>query len=160
MTTKFMSWKWILKKDDFSQWYQEGERATQEACAPVVASLQSENGMSCPGLNCDNPCPMFVGGKDAEAQIQDHTQENAQSTQDEQHILNHLRTSPSLVHAFSMSSAVSANAGKADEKSTGSKTQADSIDGFRPLDAQVTSCFPSFCNFLQGPQEVQEFKKY
>ena len=125
--TKFMSWKWIVKTDDFAHWYNEGAEATQAACAPVAASaVNARNAITCPTQpDCGQPCPTWLGGQDAEAQLPpDYTQQTAPT--EEQHILNHLRTSPSLVRAFSTQSAVPA---KADEGSTGSKTQADSIDG-------------------------------
>ena len=133
-----------MKTDDFVHWYKVTEKATEDACAgirpapapePTVTDESADTTTAGGGYEACDPCPSFMarfGAKDAESQMPLETDEaNVQSDgidQNEQLILNHLRSNPSLVEpAFSVSSM---NGGKrGDQPSTGSKTQNESFDG-------------------------------
>mmetsp|Transcript_17261 Transcript_17261/g.43067 ORF Transcript_17261/g.43067 Transcript_17261/m.43067 type:complete len:600 (+) Transcript_17261:136-1935(+) len=108
---KFFSWKWIVKTDDFAHWYTVSKSATEEACAGVKVPTMPQ--VDCNG--CPTHIPGFGRGKDAENPATDG---NAVQQEEEQLILNHLRSSPSLVQSSSMMSASVAKRG--DAGSTGS----------------------------------------
>jgi len=112
-----MSWKWIVKSHDFAHWYSVSKTATEEACAGIEAPKMPE-------IDC-NACPTHLPrfGKDPENPDAPADGSADPQTQSEEQILNHLRSSPSLVQSRSISSDVAKGA---DSGSTGSHTQPDS----------------------------------
>ncbi len=114
---KFMSWKWIVKTDDFAHWYSVSKKATEEACAGVQAPTM-------PNIDC-NACPTKLPrfGKDPENPDAPGDGTTNPQTESEEQILNHLRSSPSLVQSGSITSDMGK---RGDAGSTGSHTQPDS----------------------------------